>query len=121
MIVANSKAELRLLDVSCTGKLKGYLKQLFPVWYRDEVIKQLTEERDSPPGFSDQLLQFTGLVHFTQHWSLINLAWKKKQAVLELSVGRINLNVCTNTLGVFWGSFLFLNFFFVLFIISNFI
>ena len=74
---ANNTAELHPLDVSCTGKLKGYLKQLFPVWYTDEVIKQLKQERDSPPGLSDKLLQFTGLVHFTQHQSL-NLAWKKK-------------------------------------------
>ena len=28
---ANSKAELHPLDVSCIGKLQGYLKQLFPV------------------------------------------------------------------------------------------
>ena len=49
-----------------------------------EVIQQLKEERDTPPGLSDMLVHFTGPIHFTKHRSL-NLAWKK-QAVLVLSV-----------------------------------
>ena len=51
----------------------------------------LKEDRDSSSDVGDKLVHFTGLVHFTQHRSL-NLAWKK-QAVLELSVERINLYV----------------------------
>ena len=116
---ANITTELNPLDFSCTDKLKGYLKQLFPVWYTDEVIK-LKEERDSPPGLNDELLQFTGLVHCTQHRSL-NLAWKKIQAVLELSIGRINLFVCTKKNLGFLGDRFFFLLLFVFFMISNFI
>ena len=69
-------------------------------------------------GLSDKLLQFTGLIHCTQH-RVLKLGLEKKQTVLELSVGRINLHACLclqKRLGFLGGSFFFL-LLFILFMI----
>ena len=93
------------------------LKQLFPVWYTDEVIKQLKEERDPPPGLSDKLLKFTGPVHCTQH-RVIKPGLEKTGC--KTAVSRKDKPLCVyKRTWVFGGCFFFL--LFVLFMISNFI